>query len=295
MNLIVYQIIAIIIWASSFVAAKYAYTMVDAALMVQIRFAIAALIVLPTCRRYLGKIPKNKWKPLIILSFVNYVLTLMLQYLGVKYTSAASATAIVGLEPILMILMGHFFFGDKAKWVDWLCGTIALAGIGLLVWGGHGDGGSVDLFGCLLVLLAGIFFCAAYRPTQQLIRDIGAPAYTSVSLVLAAVLCLPFSFGLAQTLTVNWNIAGVVSLLYLGIGCSWFAYVLWNKGMSGGNANMSGLLIALEPVFGVVLAVGFLGEAVSLLSGIGIAMIIGAAIAMAAWPHWRNRNRASQT
>ncbi|QMT32461.1 DMT family transporter [Alysiella filiformis] len=288
-----YQMLAIVIWSSSFVAAKYAYEMLDAALMVQARFVIAALIVLPTCRRHLGKIPKNQWKNLIFLSFINYVLVLMLQFMGVKYTSAASATTIVGLEPILMVLLGHFFFGDKAKWWDWLCGTIAFMGVGLLVWGGHGEGGSVDLFGCVLVLLAGLFFCAAYRPTQKLIAEIGAPAYTSVSLVLAAILCVPFSLGLAENLSVNWQAKGVFSLLYLGVGCSWFAYWLWNKGMSGAQANVSGLLIALEPVFGVILAMLLLGERLSLVSGVGMVLIIGATLSMAIL-HQRGTKSASE-
>ncbi len=42
------------------------------------------------------------------MSFVNYVLTLLLQFVGLKYTSAASASVIVGLEPLLMVFVGHF-------------------------------------------------------------------------------------------------------------------------------------------------------------------------------------------
>lgn len=284
------QLMAILIWSSSFVAAKYAYTMIDPAWMVQIRFTIAALIVLPVCRRYLGRISCGQWKNLIFLSFVNYVLVLLLQFMGVKYTSAASATTIVGLEPILMVLMGHFFFGDRAKWWDWLCGAVAFLGVGLLVLGGHGAdaGAAVDLWGCFLVLLAGVFFCAAYRPTQTLIKEIGAPAYTSVSLALAAILCLPFSWALAETNAVNWSGVGILSLVYLGAGCSWFAYWLWNRGMVGAKANVSGLLIALEPVFGVLFALMLLGEAVTWVSGFGMVLIIGATLVMAWIPREKN-------
>lgn len=284
--------LAIVIWSSSFVAAKYAYTMIDAAWMLQIRFAIAALIVLPACWRYRNQIPQNQWGNLLFLSLVNYVLVLMLQFMGVKYTSAASATTIVGLEPILMVLLGHFFFGDKAKWWDWLCSIVAFTGVAMLVLGGHGgnESANVDLFGCLLILLAGVFFCAAYRPTQKLIAQIGAPAYTSWSLLLSAILCLPFSWLLAESHEIHWNSVGAWSLLYLGVGCSWFAYWLWNKGMSGAKANVSGLLIALEPVFGVLLAMLLLGERVSLTSGVGMALIIGATLIMAALPHLRAKS-----
>ena len=90
-----YQILALIIWSSSFIAAKYAYAVIDPALMVGVRLLIAALLVLPTCRRHIGKIPRREWKPLLAVSFISYVFTLMLQFIGLKYTSAASASTIV--------------------------------------------------------------------------------------------------------------------------------------------------------------------------------------------------------
>ncbi|MCP1773192.1 drug/metabolite transporter (DMT)-like permease [Neisseria perflava] len=287
-----YQILALIIWSSSFVAAKYAYTMMDAALMVQARLLIAALLVLPFCRRYLGKIPKDKWKPLLWLAFLNYVAVLMLQFVGVRYTSAASGITIIGLEPLMMVFVGHFFFHDKAKWYHWLCGAAAFAGVALLIAGGGEEGGEIDLFGCLLVLAGGLVFCAAMRPTQRLIADIGAAAYTSVSLAAAAVLCLPFSLLLADSYRIEWNVPGTAAVLYLGIACSWLAYRLWNKGMNRVNANLSGLLTSLEPVFGVLMAVLLLGERVSLLSGLGIVLVIAATFSAGVLPRWLAREKA---
>ena len=40
-----YQILALLIWGSSFIAAKYSYEMIDPALMVEARLLIAALMV----------------------------------------------------------------------------------------------------------------------------------------------------------------------------------------------------------------------------------------------------------
>ena len=287
-----YQIAAIFIWGSSFIAAKFSYAMLDPALMVQVRLLIAALIVLPVARRYLGRIPRAQWKPLLWLSFANYVLVLMLQFIGLKYTSAASAVTIIGLEPVLMVFVGHFFFNDKARWYHWLCGAAAFAGVAVMIAGGAEEGGDIDLWGCLLVLLAGVVFAAAMRPTQKLIADIGAPAYTSVSLLLAALLCLPFSLLLAESFAVNWSGTGVAAMLYLGAGCSWFAYWLWNKGMSRVPANVSGILISTEPVIGLLLAVLLLGETVSLVSGAGIAIILASAFAVVWLPKWLEREKA---
>lgn len=280
-----YQILALIIWSSSFIAAKYAYGGIDPALMVGTRLLIAALPALPACRRHIGKIPREEWKPLLIAAFVNYVLTLLLQFVGLKYTSAASASVIVGLEPLMMVFIGHFFFNDKAETHHWICGAAAFAGIALMMAGGAEAGGEIDWFGCLLVLLAGAGFCAAMRPTQRLVARIGAPAFTSVSIAAASLMCLPFSLALAQSYTVHWSWQGVVSLLYLGVGCSWYAYWLWNKGMSRVPANVSGLLISLEPVVGVLLAVLILGEHLSPVSILGVSIVIAATLSSARPSH----------
>ncbi|WP_416191165.1 DMT family transporter [Neisseria sp. CCUG12390] len=281
-----FQILALFMWGSSFIAAKFSYAMLDPALMVQVRLLIAALIVLPTARRYLGRIPRAQWKPLLRLSFANYVLVLMLQFIGLKYTSAASAVTIIGLEPILMVFVGHFFFNDKAKWYHWVCGMAAFLGVAVMIAGGAEEGGEISLFGCLLVFLAGLVFALIMRPTQKLIADIGAPAYTSVSLLAAAVLCLPFTLLLADSFAVDWSVSGTLAVLYLGVGCSWFAYWLWNKGMNRVPANVSGILISMEPVLGLLMAVVLLGETVSAVSAWGMVMILASAFAVMLLPRW---------
>lgn len=273
-----YQIMALLIWASSFVAAKYTYSMMDAVWMVQSRLLLSGLVVLPFALGYLKTLPRAKWPVLLWIAFINQVVVLLLQFIGVQHTSAASAVTIIGLEPLLMVFLGHFFFHDKAQSYHWWCGALAFAGVAILIAGGAegGHNGNISLFGCLLVLLAGLVFCAIFRPTQKLIADIGASAYTSLSFVLAAPLCLPFTLWLGQTQTIAWNTQGIFALLYLGIGCSWLAYWLWNKGMSRVSANTSGLLTSLEPVFGISMAFMILGERVTALSALGMVLVIGA-------------------
>lgn len=73
-----YQIIALLLWSSSFIAAKYVYTMMDATWLVQGRLLIAALLVWPVCRRHLGNIPKSAWKPLLVLALMHHVVLLLL-------------------------------------------------------------------------------------------------------------------------------------------------------------------------------------------------------------------------
>ena len=78
-------------------------------------------------------------------------------------------------------------------------------------------------------------------------------------------------------------------MTYLGIACSWLAYWLWNKGMSSVPANLTGLLTALEPIFGVLMAVVLLREPISALSWLGIAIVIGATVLASVLPRFYNR------
>lgn len=35
----------------------------------------------------------------------------------------------MGLGPLLMVFVGHFFFKDRARWYHWLFGALAFAGV----------------------------------------------------------------------------------------------------------------------------------------------------------------------
>ncbi|MGC6327311.1 DMT family transporter [Pasteurella multocida] len=279
----IYQIIALFIWASSFVAGKYAFTMLDPVLTVQTRLMIIALLVFPLFLRHWKKVDKRLRPQLWWLGFFNYPAVFLLQFVGLHYTSATSAATIIGLEPLLIVFVGHFFFKDKASWYHWLFGTLAFIGVAILIAGGSHEG-EITVLGCLLVLFAGILFSVCLRWTKTMINQITASAYTAISVVLGAITCLPFTALLTQNWTVNWNWQGVAGLLYLAIFCSWIAYWLWNKGLNATHTNFTGLLTALEPIFGVGLAILLLGEMISLVSWLGIFIIVSSTVMASMMP-----------
>ena len=62
---------------------------------------------------------------------------------------------------------------------------------------------------------------------------------------------LPFTLLLTENWDIHFNWLGFFGLIYLGVVCSWFAFWLWNKGLNSVDAKISGILTALEPIFGV--------------------------------------------
>ena len=124
-----YQILALLIWSSSLIVGKLTYSMMDPVLVVQVRLIIAMIIVMPLFLRRWKKIDKPMRKQLWWLAFFNYTAVFLLQFIGLKYTSASSAVTMIGLEPLLVVFVGHFFFKDKAKWFHWLFGAMAFIGV----------------------------------------------------------------------------------------------------------------------------------------------------------------------
>ena len=258
-----YQILALLIWSSSLIVGKLTYSMMDPVLVVQVRLIIAMIIVMPLFLRRWKKIDKPMRKQLWRLAFL-------------KYTSASSAVTMIGLEPLLVVFVGHFFFKDKAKWFHWLFGAMAFIGVAILINGGKNNEGidNISLFGCLLVLSAGIIFAAVLRWTQRVVAKVSTQAYTSVSIVLGTITTLPFTLLLTENWQISLNSTSIAGLLYLAIGCSWLAYWLWNKGLNSVDANISGILVALEPLFGILFAVSLLGETLSFSAALGITIIM---------------------
>ena len=283
-----YILIALFLWSSSFVAGKYTYSMLDPVLMVQMRLIIASFIVFPMFVRVWKRVPKTVRPQVWWLGFLNYPAIFLLQFIGLSHTSASSASTMLGLEPFLVVLIGHFFFGDKAKTHHWIFGLVAFLGVILLIYGGE-ETGNISLFGCSLVLLAGIVFAACLRWTQRIIVQLTAQVYTTSSIVLGTVTCLPFPLWFTQSWEIHWNWLGLAGLLYIGIGCSWLAYYLWNKGINSVDSNLAGILVSLEPVFAIMLAVLLLGENISPLSWLGILAVVSTTLISSIYPRLLHR------
>lgn len=283
-----YSLLAVLIWGSSFVAGKFAYSVADPVLTVQFRLIVAALIVSPGFAKEYRKIPKALRPRMWLIALLSFPVVYLLQFIGLKYTSASSAITIIGIEPILVVLAGYLFFRERASALDWLAGCAAFAGIVLVVLGGQDDG-EAGLWGSLLVFAATLAFVFCLHFSKAVMRDMSARTFSVTTMVLGAILCLPFTPLLTQSWRITPNLPGVTALFYLAVICSWLAVVFWNKGLQRIPANLSGIIVALEPVFGVLLVVVMLGETPSALTWGGIVLALGATAVSVGYPLYRKK------
>jgi len=269
-----YLLLASFLWGTSFIAGKFAYETLDPALVVLFRLIIAGVILFPITLRFIKENSKSDvdWKKIALLGFLTYPATFLLQFIGLQYTSASSAATMIGIEPLMVILVGQLFFKEKASLTIWLLGIIAFIGVFLLV--GLSDSEEISLIGCLLVLASTIVVALWLRLSKSVLGNLNPKVYTALSLQLGILIGLPFMLLLVKDWNINFSYSSIIALLYLGIGCSLFANWAWNKGLSETETNKSGIFLALEPVFGVLFSIILLNDSLSITSWVGVALVI---------------------
>lgn len=270
----IYLLLASFLWGTSFIAGKFAYETLDPALVVLFRLIIAGGILFPITLRFIKENSQSKvnWRKIALLGFLTYPATFLLQFIGLQYTSASSAATMIGIEPLMVILVGQFFFKEQASLTIWLLGTIAFIGVFLLV--GLSDSEEISLIGCLLVLASTIVVALWLRLSKSVLGNLNPKVYTALSLQLGTLIGLPFMLLLVKDWNINFSYSSIIALLYLGIGCSLFANWAWNKGLSETETNKSGIFLALEPVFGVLFSIILLNDSLSFTSWVGVALVI---------------------
>lgn len=132
--------------------------------------------------------------------------------------------------------------------------------------------------GILYGLGAGLTFSVLSITNRRLARTNSSLNVAFYQDLFAMTLLLPFVVFSAPSLSART--VGLVALL--GIFCTGVAHTLFIKGMRHVGARTASILSSLEPVYGIVLALAFLGEVPALRTVAGGVLILGAAMIVTA-------------
>ena len=197
----IYLLIAAFLWGTSFIAGKIAYDMLDPSLVVAIRYILASIILLPMTFSFMKNKEKSFTKKdfilLVILGILTYPLTSMLQFIGLSFTSASSATTIIGIEPVMITIVGFIFFKEKASPIVFLLGIIAFFGVALTV--GVSALENVSFFGCFLVFLSTIVVSFWVRLSKKILTKMNSNYYTALTIQLGTLFALPIMLFLVKS------------------------------------------------------------------------------------------------
>lgn len=274
--------LATLLWASNITLGRALHDQIGPATLAAARFGIAAIFILILRDKFINNQPKNRphgreWLYLLGMGFMGIFAFPTLMYLALNYTSATNAVLINGTSPLVTVLLTALLLREAIK-INQIFGTlISLIGVVVVI----SNGSLVQLsslelnLGDLIVLFNVIIWGVYSILSNIATRRQSSLAATAYSIWLA----IPF---LVVASALEWRQTPpvlstelVLSVLYIGIFTSVFAFLAWNESVHRAGPNQAMAFYNMLPVYGIILSMLFLGEEPSMYHLIGGGLVIG--------------------
>jgi len=251
-----------IIWSSSFMWIKIALEEIGPTTLVAFRvlfgFLFCAAIIFIQRTNWPAKF--NEWWPLLFLGLINQAIPFFLISWGQQAIDSSVAAILDATVPLFTIVIAHFFLDDDKMTVFKVTGLlIGFIGIVILLSEDVGESAS-SVMGQAAVVLASMFYAISgifiRRKTQN------TPGYirSGIPLLSATFIMWPFAFITESPIQFPQSGITWISLLFLGIVGSGFAFVLAYYLIHEIGPTKLSLVTYIFPLGGVILGVVFLNE-----------------------------------
>lgn len=270
-----------LMWAGNFTVARAVRDTVPPLTLSFGRWAIALACLLPFCyARMCHDLPKYRahWRLILGASVVGIVLFNSLIYYGVHYTTSTNGLLLNSTIPVLIAIIGFAFYHRKLNAWQCLGLIISLSGVVTIIVRGDWHILVTLSFnrGDILMFIAMICWALYTLWLKQIPADIDRIGLIGAQIVIAMpilFICALIEYSAApDALILNRN--AILALLYVGILPSVVAYLLYTFAISKLGPVKAGMSTHLVPVFGIILALLFLGEHLHLFHVVGIALIV---------------------
>lgn len=196
----------------------------------------------------------------------------LLFFSSVRLTGVAVASVVaIGSAPVFSGLIEWIFLKMRPTKVWGFSTGLAIIGC-MLLFVTKGEV-SINPFGVLYSLIAGIIFALYTMTSKSMLQKEEAMAVVAMTFSLSALLLTPSYF----LFDVSWlNDAGNIGIIfYLGIATTSIAYVLYGWGLRKIPASSALTLSLAEPTTAALLGVVVVGEILSTTSWMGIGLLLG--------------------
>ena len=256
---------AMVLWGSSFVAMKYAFSYFSPMLVIFGRMAVAAVCFLPFVPAF-SRLPLNRGHilPLAAMGFCEPCLYFLFEAAALQRTTASQASMITTMLPLLVALASGLFLGERIT-----RRTVAgflLAAVGAL-WlsmaGQISEQAPHPLLGNLFEFLAMISATGYIILLKHLSRTLPSLFLTAMQAFIGTVFFAPILLLPVVQMPQAFPLPAVLSVLYLGTFVTIGAYGLYNFGVSRVPANQAAAFINLIPALTLIFGFILLGERLS--------------------------------
>ena len=260
-------LLAMLLWASSFVALKIAFRAYHPMVVIFGRMAVASVCFLFFCPgfRRTVKLRPGDMKYILFMALCEPCLYFIFEAKALVHTTASQAGMVTAMLPILVALFAAWLLKERVAPATWLGSSMAVIGVCWLSLEGVPTPAAPDpALGNFYEFLAMVCATGYTITLKRLTRHYSPFFLTAAQAFMGSVFYLPFLFLPSTTVPLHFEPASGLAVIYLGAVITLGAYGLYNFGLKHIPANQASAFVNLIPVFSVVLGWMVLDESFTL-------------------------------
>ena len=272
-------LLATIFWSGNFIVARDVKEAIDPISLSFYRWVVAVAFLLPfafiaSIKKY--QVIKKNFLYLSIVSILGVTIFNTFLYIA-AHTSPAINLSIISITfPIIVILLSRIFLKEEISTNKLIGVAVVFSGVLLLISKGNIETllklsfTSGDIWIAFAALSFAIYsIILKYKPKEFKVLDFQLITFTLGTIYLVPFFIYEYDIRVLE----EFNSSHILSILYIGIFASLFAFILWNKAVELLGATKAGLIYYTLPIFTGFLAFVFLKEEITYIHLLSILFI----------------------
>jgi len=269
-------------FASNLIIGRLAIETVPPWTLAALRWSIASLILAPFAwsdMREHATTLVARWKLIVLLGFLGMWICGGIVYVALQHTTATHGTLIYTASPVLVVLLGALIARRALPLAQAIGVVLGIAGVFTIVLEGqpasvlshHFNAG--DLWFVLAAVAWAIYSLVLKNAALQTVPTFALFFVIAVSGSVLLIPCMIAEWWLIGGFPSTWrawaSIAGIV------IFASVLSYSTYQYGVKRAGPALTSIFMYLLPVYGIALAVLFLGETLRPYHAVGLMLVLG--------------------
>lgn len=270
---------AVAMWGYSFVSSK---VLLESGLgPVQIyvlRFVLAYIVVICICHKRLWANSITDEIMLGLCGLTSGSLYFIAENTALQYTLATNVSLLTSMSPLITaILLAALYKNEKLGIGTWIGSLLAILGVGCVVFNSSSDF-QIRPLGDFLSLAAALSWAVYSLILRRISAGYDVWFITRKTFFYGLLTSLPFLFfepwpGNFGDVITSGRVIG--NLLFLGLGASTFAYLMWAMSVRSVGALKANNYMYFQSIITLVVSYFVLGEPITLIGVLGILLIVG--------------------
>ena len=282
-----------LLWAGNAVVGRLVVGSVPPLTLNALRWALAALILLPLGWRVFERPHEivQRWRHLLLLGVLGVGTYNAMQYLALVTSTPINVTLIAASMPAWMLAIGAVCYGQRPARRELVGAALSLAGVLSVI--ARGDVATLarvqlvpgDLYMLVATIAWSLYSWLLARPPASM-RAPQRPAWDWAEFLFVQALFGLLVAGAAAAgeaalgpAPMRWSAPLLAALVYVALGPSIIAYRCWGLGVAAGGPALAAMFGNLTPLFAALLSAALLGESPRGYHAAAFALIVAGIVA----------------